>query len=153
MLAPYQVLEATDQVAAMIHITILRDRIQEVMGDAIGEVIQVAVTQGIGPTGPVFAHHYDMQPGIFNFDVGVPVSSAVVPTGRVTAGTLPAAKVARTVYTGPYEGLGDAWGEFIALVEADGHQPIGDLWECYLTDPSAESDPSAYRTELNYPIR
>jgi hypothetical protein len=42
----------------------------------------------------------------------VPVSAPVTAVGRVYPGERPAIKVVRTVYHGPYEGLGSAWGEF-----------------------------------------
>src|SRR5688500_19227922 len=41
--------------------------------------------------------------------------------GRVQAGQLPAATVARTVYHGSYEGLGDAWAEFGTWIDQQGH--------------------------------
>lgn len=138
--------------AAVIHITVPRDQMQEVMGPAIHEVIAAVTAQGIGPTGPLFAHHFDMTPGIFNFEVGVPVSSAVQPAGRVKVGEIPGASVMRTVYTGPYEGLGEAWGSFQDLVESAGHVLAPDLWERYLQGPESGPDSSAYRTELNQPI-
>jgi hypothetical protein len=37
-----------------------------------------------------------MSPDIFDFELGVKVSTPVKPTGRVKPGELPAAKVART---------------------------------------------------------
>lgn len=138
--------------AAVIAITIPREQIREVMGAAIAEVIEAAAAQGIGPAGPVFSHHFDMQPGIFNFEVGVPVSGVLKPVGRVQAGALPATKVVRTIYTGPYEGLGAAWGEFIDQLEAAGHQPAPNLWERYLTDPATTPDEARHQTELNRPI-
>ena len=58
----------------------------------------------------------------------------------------------RTVYHGPYEGLGDAWGEFNDWLVAEGHTPAPDLWECYVTGPEANSDPATWRTELNRPL-
>jgi effector-binding domain-containing protein len=61
-------------------------------------------------------------------------------------------KVARTVYHGPYEGLGDAWGEFMEWIEANGHTPAPDLWECYTAGPESNPDPAAWRTELNRPL-
>ena len=152
MLTPLTVVHAEAQPAAVIHITCPRDEIQNVMGPAIAEVIAVARSQGVGPVGPVFSHHFDMQPGIFNFEVGVPVSSPVRPVARVKTGELPATKVARTIYTGPYEGLGDGWDEFTDQVEAAGHQRASNLWERYLTDPSAVSDDNQFQTELNRPI-
>lgn len=152
MLSPLTVVHTDAQPAAVIHITCASEEIQNVMGSAIAEVIAVARSQGIGPKGPVFTHHFDMQPGIFNFEVGVPVSSPVRPVARVKAGELPAAKVARTVYTGPYENLGSAWDTFTDQVDAAGHQRASNLWESYLTGPSAVSDDSLFQTELNRPI-
>jgi effector-binding domain-containing protein len=70
----------------------------------------------------------------------------------VEPGERPAARVARTVYHGPYVGLGPAWGEFGAWIAAEGHTPAPDLWECYLTGPESGPDPSGWRTELNRPL-
>jgi len=138
--------------AAVIRFTIPRDEIREVMGPAIQEVIEVAQAQGIGPSGPVFSHHFKMEPEIFDFEVGVPLSAPLKPTGRVQASELPAAKVIRSVYTGPYEGLGDAWGEFMDMIAAEGHSLTPNLWECYLTNPETQPDSNTWRTELNRPL-
>ncbi|MFI5309422.1 MAG: GyrI-like domain-containing protein, partial [Polyangiales bacterium] len=67
-------------------------------------------------------------------------------------GRLPAAKVARAVYVGPYEGLGAAWGELRAWVESNGHTCAKNLWECYVVGPESQPDANAYRTELNQPL-
>lgn len=152
MLAPLTIVQTEAQSVAVIHITVPRDQMQEVMGPAIMESMSAATAQGIGPSGPVFAHHFGMTPGIFNFEVGVPVSSPVTPVGRVKPSELPAAKVARTLYTGPYEGLGEAWGEFHDLIEAAGHTLAPNLWERYLAGPATKTNPNDYETELNHPI-
>lgn len=152
MLDPIDIIQTEARIAAVIHITCPRDEIQNVMGPAIMEAIAAASTQGIGPIGPVFAHHFGMTPGIFNFEVGVPVSASVTPVGRVFASELPAAKVARSVYTGPYEGLGGAWGDFNDLIEAQGHALAPNLWERYLSGPESDPDSSTFRTELNHPL-
>ena len=60
--------------------------------------------------------------------------------------------MARTVFQGPYEGLGAAWGEFDAWIVANGHTPGPDLWECYVAGPESSSDPASWRTELNGPL-
>ncbi len=153
MLSTIEIVESVARPAAVIPFSIPRDAIQEVMGAAIAEVIEVALRQGIGPAGPVFSHHFRMEPDRFHFEVGVPVSGPVTPEGRVLAGELPgAARVLRTVYTGPYDGLGEAWGQFTGQIEADGHSTAPNLWECYLTNPEECPDPAAYETELNRPL-
>lgn len=144
--------QSAAQPAAVIHLTIPRDQIQHVMGPGITELMAVVTAQGIGPAGSWYSHHLRMDPDTFDFEIGVPVTAPVAPTGRVTAGELPAAKVARTIYHGGYEGLGDAWGEFGAWLEAEGLTPAPNLWEFYVTGPESGSDPTGWRTELNRPL-
>ncbi len=137
---------------AVIHLTVPRAEIQNVMGPGIGEVMATITAQGIPPAGPWFSHHLRMDPDVFDFEVGVPVATPVTPAGRVVPGTLPAARVARTVYHGSYDGLGDAWGELMAWIEANGHAQAEGLWEYYLTDPGENPDPATWQTELNRPL-
>lgn len=152
MLSSLAPLEAASQAAAVIHITVPRAEIQQVMGPAIHEVLAAVQAQGVGPTGPVFSHHFGMQPGIFNFEVGVPVSGAFTSTGRVKPSTLPGCSVVRSVYTGPYEGLGEAWGLFQEQAEAAGWTLGPNLWERYLEGPETGRDASTFVTELNQTI-
>jgi effector-binding domain-containing protein len=147
-----QITETPSQLTATIRLTIPREEIQKVMGPGIGELLAAVAAQGIVPAGPVFSHHFRMDPGIFDFEIGVPVNKPVSPAGRVKPGQLPATTVARTVYHGPYEGLGAAWGEFEAWIKGSGHKPAPDLWECYVAGPESSPDPAQWRTELNRPL-
>ena len=140
------------QIMAFIHLTVPRTEIQKVMGPGLSEVQAAISAQGIAATGPWFTHHLKMDPKTFNFEICVPVKSPIAPRGRVKPGRLPAAKVARTVYHGPYEGLGAAWGELGEWIRAQGLEPAADLWEVYAAGPESGSDPSAWRTELNKPL-
>ena len=88
-----------------------------------------------------------MEPGIFDFEICVPVDVRIQPVGRVHAGEWPAMTVARTIYEGPYGGLASAWAEFNKWIAANGHTPDGDLWERYVSSP-----PAAVRTELSRPL-
>jgi effector-binding domain-containing protein len=90
-----------------------------------------------------------MEPGRFDFEVGVPVDGEVRPTGRVQPGEQPGGRVAGTVYHGPYEGLHGAWGEFDAVLKAAGIATRDELLERYVAGPESERDPARYRTELN----
>ena len=58
-------------------------------------------------------------------------------------------RMVRTVYRGPYEGLGAAWGEFDGWIAAQGYEAGADLWECYLAGPESNPDPDAWRTEFS----
>ena len=152
MLGTPQITQTAAQETAVIRLTIPREEIRNVMGPGIGELMAAIAAQGIAPAGPIFSHHLRMDPDTFDFEIGVPVTTPVAAAGRVKPGQLPATKVARTVYRGPYEGLGAAWGEFDAWIAAQGLKPGPDLWECYVAGPESGPDPATWRTELNRPL-
>jgi effector-binding domain-containing protein len=147
-----QITQTTTQLTAIIHLTIPREEIRNVMGPGLRELMAALTAQGIAPAGPWFNHHLRMRPDIFDFEISVPVTAPVVAVGRVKPGKLPATKVARTVFHGDYEGLPAAWPEFDAWIVANGHTPGPDLWECYVSGPESSPDPSTWRTELNRPL-
>jgi effector-binding domain-containing protein len=140
------------QLTAVIRFTIPRAEIRQVMGPGIGELTAAVKAQGVGPTGPWFCQHFQLDPATFDFEISVPVKSPVTPVGRVKPGQLPATKVARTVYQGPYEGLEAAWGEFDSWIEANGHKAAPNLWECYVAGPESGPDPAKWRTQFNRPL-
>lgn len=158
MLDKPRIVQSDVRMAAVIHLTLPREEIQNAMGPAIGEVMAAVSAQGIAPAGPLFSHHFRMDPDTFDFEVGVPVSKPIAPTGRVKPGHLPAARVARTIYHGPYderkegEGLGNAWAAFDDWIEREGHTPAEDFWEVYIAGPESGPDPATWRTELNRPL-
>lgn len=139
------------QHVAALHIRTPRARMQQVMGPGITEAMAAAKSQGLGPSGPWFAHHLRMTDAEFDFDICVPVTAPVEPVGRVRAWERPAIRVVRTVYQGPYDGLGDAWQAFMRWIEANGVGTAADLYERYLVGPEADGDPSTWRTELSRP--
>jgi len=147
-----QMVQTTVVATAIIRLAIPREQIRTVMGPGLGELMAALRDQGIAAAGPWFTHHLRRDPATFDFEICVPVTRPVAPVGRVTPGQLPTAKVARTVYHGPYEALGAAWMEFDAWIAAQGRRPAPDLWEVYLTDPQANPDPTTWRTELNRPL-
>ena len=112
------IVQTSVQKAAVIRLTIPRSEMMKVFSPAVGELIAALAAQGVEPVGAVFAHHLKMTPDTFDFELGVKVAAPVKAAGRVKPGQLPAAKVARTVYSGPYEGLPSAWGEFVKWMKA-----------------------------------
>ena len=142
MIDPPEIVQTERQMTAVIPLTVPRQEIQSVMGPAIAEVMAAASGQGAGPAGPVFSHHFRMDPDVFEFEVGVLVMNPVTAIGRVKPGELPATVAARTVYHGPYEGLGAAWGEFNDWIIAGGREPAKDLWEYYVAGPESSPDPA-----------
>ncbi|HSV54718.1 MAG TPA: GyrI-like domain-containing protein [Burkholderiaceae bacterium] len=141
------------QQIAVIHLTVPRDEIRNVMGPGINELMGAVAAQGIAITGPWFTHHLRNPTDTFDFEIGVPVASPVKAAGRMKPSQWPAMKVARTVFHGNYEGLPAAWGKFTDWIAANGHTQAADLWECYTKGPESSPDPANWRTELNRPVK
>jgi effector-binding domain-containing protein len=152
MLDTPEIAETAVQPAAIIRLTIPREEIRNVMGPAYGELMAAVAAEGLGSAWPWFTHHLRMDPGIFDLEVGVPLTGPIPARGRVQPGHLPAATVARTVYHGPYEGLASAWAELDEWIIAAGHTSAPSLWERYLVGPESGRDPRTWRTELNRPL-
>ena len=152
MLDKPQIVQTTAQPTAVIHLVVPRDEIRNVMGASHRELMEAVAAQGVVPAGPWFTHHFKVPDETFDFEIGVPVQTPIAAAGRVRPGELPATRVARTVYHGPYEGLGSAWGEFMSWIGAQGQAPAQDLWEVYVAGPESGPDPTTWRTELNRPL-
>ena len=152
MLSTPEIVQTSVQEAAVIRLTIPRSEMMNQFGPAVGELMAALGAQGMEPVGAVFAHHLKMTADTFDFELGVKIAAPVKATGRVQPGQLPAAKVARAVYSGPYEGLPSAWGEFNRWMKANGHEQAEDLWELYSVGPQSTPDPASWRTELNRPL-
>jgi effector-binding domain-containing protein len=148
-----QIVQTTAQTAAVIHLSVPRGDMMKVFGLAVGELMAALAEQGIKPEGAIFAHHLKMSADNFDFELGLRVSTPIKAIGRVKPGELPAAKVARTVYSGPYEGLPAAWSEFNKWIKANGYDQADDLWELYSIGPQSTPDPEGWRTELNRPLK
>jgi effector-binding domain-containing protein len=152
MIETPQIVKTQAQPVAVIHLTVPRSEIQHVMGPGLQELMTALATQGITQTGPWLSHHLRMDSAVFDFEISIPVATPITPVGRVQASELPASTIARTIYHGPYEGLGSAWGEFNVWMKDNGHTPKENLWECYLSGPESSPDPVNWRTEFNRPL-
>lgn len=140
------------QLAASIHLVVIGRDMPAFMGPAIQELQQVLREQGLAPAGPMFSFHHRMPGETFDFEVGFPTFTPVAPTGRVRLFEIPASPTLRTTYRGPYEGLAEAWGDFLKLVDKSGRTPQASFWESYASGPESSPDSSTWRTELNRPL-
>jgi effector-binding domain-containing protein len=134
---------------ASIHLTIPGRDMPKYMDPAIQEILKALSDQSLHPVGPMFSFHHRRPTDTFDFELGFPIARTMKETGRVKNSTLPAERVARAVYQGPYEGLRQAWPALMEWVHANGHIGTGRFWEAYLNNPNEVKDESEYRTGLN----
>ncbi len=152
MIETPQIVKTSEELTAVIHLTIPRTEMRAAIPAALAEIHAAAAAQGIDSSGRWMAHHLTMHPDTFDFEVCVPVAAPIAPAGRVQPSRWPAMEVARTVYQGDYSNLHQAWAEFGDWIKAQGLPVRLDLWERYLVAPDSTSDPAHWRTELSLPL-
>lgn len=152
MIEPLRILQTTPQLTAFIPLRISREDMRKLMGPGLAELRAVIAAQNIAVTGPWFTHHVKNPGQTFDFEICLPVAAPITPAGRVKPGEWPAMTIAQTTYHGGYEGLGAAWGEFLAALNAQRRETVEGLWECYVLGPETSADPAAWRTVLSKPL-
>jgi len=152
MITTPELVTTQETAAATIHLVIPGHDMPKYMDPAIQEIIQVLAEQGLRPAGPMFSYHHRRPSDTFDFNIGFPVERKIDEKGRVKNATLPAERVARCVYQGPYEGLAQAWPELQEWVREQKLPETGRFFERYLNNPDEVKDPKDYKTELNWVV-
>ena len=152
MIETPQIVQTETLTMAKLYAKVPTSQIQSEMGKLVQEVIAEVQKQGIAITGPWFTHHFRRPDEFFDFEVCMPIGTPIQAAGRVAPGEWPAMKVVRTIYRGDYSGLPAAWGEFMEWTDAEALKLSPEIWERYLVNPSTESDPTKWTTEMNRPL-
>ncbi len=147
-----QIVQSPRQRTAAVHVTVARNEIQQAFSPAVNELMKELSVQNVAPAGALLSYYATMPSDVFDFDIAFPVAQEVRPAGRVAPSEVPAMKVARTVYRGPMEGIGSAWGELEKWIAAHGHAGRPQMFERYLVGPGDTADPSQWQTELNWSL-
>ena len=152
MLEAMEIVEGAPLAFALIPVEVEARRIREVMHPTLIELRQTLAAQGIDASGPWLTHHWKKPAEKFVFDLCIPTSQTVAPSGRVLPGLISARKIARCVHIGDYAGLPGAWGEFSRWIDAQGVQKRPDFWEIYVVGPESGLPSEHWRTELVQPL-
>ena len=124
----------------------------EVISHALNAVQEYLMRAQVRPVGPPFTRYLVMTDELKRAETGFPVEWAVEGSELVVASQLPAGRVARMVYTGPYGGLMAAHNRVLDWIRGRGLTPAGGPIEIYLNDPETVEDASDYRSEIIWPI-
>lgn len=142
----------TTATTAVVRSSLLVSEIPAFMGHAFGSVAQILASQGIPLVGPPFARYHHVDGDRFSVEAGFPTTTAVFPTDDVVASSLPAGPAAVMTYVGPYDEMQPAYEALAEWIVRNGGTPAGAPWEVYFTDPSEETDPQKWRTEIVMPF-
>jgi effector-binding domain-containing protein len=124
----------------------------ETFSEELDHILDRITPLGSWPSGAPFIIYYNQpfKPEDLDVEIGVPVASAVPIADEHE---LPAARVAYTVYTGSYGGIGAAYEDLYRWIGRSGHKPAGPPRELYLVGPRHTDRPTEYVTEIELPIQ
>jgi AraC family transcriptional regulator len=145
--------ELTPQPILFVRLRAARHELSTAIGQGLGKAYPLALSSGAAVVGRPFTRYLSTGPGLFDIEVGMPVSGAPAGQGDVEAGALPGGPVAVAMHGGSYEQLGETYAALERWIEQNGHTTAGAPWESYITDPTEHPDPADWRTEVYWPIR
>jgi effector-binding domain-containing protein len=141
-----------DQYTAVVRDEIPRERLPAWLQEAYRDVSDYLRRHGIGFAGPPFAR-FTFLGDLVAVEAGFPVPGEVPGLGRVQPSRLPGGHTAVTTHFGRYEDLEDAYAAVRRWLVSHGRAPVGAHWEVYYTDPTADPDPTHWRTDVVVPYR
>lgn len=128
------------------------DQLRDLFDAAYQAVAGLFAAGTIVPAGPALAVYHGEVQEAFDIEIGFPVveplsSPVTVGELEVVGSSLPAGPAVAATHIGPYDALGDAWGQ---LADLPGVDPRGSWVEVYVTEPGP--DASTLRTDLLLPV-
>ena len=123
------------------------------MGRVHQAVREALEKQGVTATSGPFARYHSYAEMV-DFEAGVMVEKPITADGDVKPNELPSGPAAIAVHAGPYDTLGATYAAMRQWLDGNSdYVANGGPWEIYLTDPSAEPDPSKWLTEIIFPLK
>ena len=104
-----EIVEQPEQITMVVRAVDPMAEITDVFHRAFPALGAVAADQQSQLQSPAFALYHGAPGDTADLEVGFVTGAAVEPVGDVVVGFLPGGRIARTVYAGGYEGLGEAW--------------------------------------------
>ena len=147
----FEIRPTTQQHTAAIRMTRPVSQIGPAMGEAFPKIYHAVVSAGMEPAGMPLARYFDFGEQETTFECAIPLATEFPATGEVEASSVGGGEAAFAVHVGPYETIGETWGQMMAWVAGQGRAPAGPTWEIYLDDPQ-EVAPDQLKTELYVPL-
>jgi effector-binding domain-containing protein len=121
-----------------------------------GEIVAAVAAAGGTVVGPPFGWYHGMPTETVDVSAGFPVQGLPVGSleGELVVMERPGGQAATTMHVGPYDSLAQSY-ERVAQYVAEQTDLVAkdEMWEEYLTDPSAEPDPTTWQTRIVQPVR
>jgi len=151
-MAEFEIIEVAPRHAAIVRGRLPVGELPAFFGVAFTSVMKVLAEQGMAPIGPPFGYYPCPPDDRVDVEAGFPTAEPVEPSGDVVPLVLPHGRAVRTVHVGPYDTMHETYAALTAWMAEHGERPCDQMWETYLSDPTAEPDPSTWRTEIVWPL-
>ena len=147
-----RILDLEEQPTAVVGEQVAKDGLSDFFDHAFTTVMAVTGRQGLAVTGPPFALYRGMPAETLDVEAGFPTASVVEAEADVRPGVIPACRAIEALHVGSYDTLSQTYDTVLEWAGEQGLQQAGPMWEQYLTEPSADSDPATWRTRVFVPV-
>jgi effector-binding domain-containing protein len=128
-----------------------KDITQDMFSRDYGMIAEWIGKAGKTPGMPIsIAHNFNDQTMMMDMENGMLTESEMKAGEGMVSGKIPAGKMAKYVYIGPYDKTAEAWGAFMSALMKE-HTPRWSGYEVYVNDPTTTT-PDKYETWLMQPI-
>jgi effector-binding domain-containing protein len=153
---PTAIIEATIKtVEPVTVVSIAKKGSYQEVGKIIGELMAWIKTKKVNMIGMPFGVYYDdptkVSPESTRYEVCVPVTPETKGDKQVEVKNLLAMEVASTIFIGPYEKVGSAYGKLVTWIGEKGYEIVGPAREFYINDP-ASVPVESLKTEVQFPV-
>ncbi|WP_299336061.1 SRPBCC family protein [uncultured Psychroserpens sp.] len=131
-----------------------KQKMQEMMPKIGGYALANNITMAGKPF--VIYHKWDEENNAVMFSCCIPTTSKIISNDpEVITGQLEPFKALKTVLTGDYENLKEAWDTSMTYIEENNLELVenGPMIESYLTDPTSVPNPAQWITEIYLAIK
>ena len=129
------------------------------ISEAFGKLDAWIGEKGYVPSGPPAGIYFN-DPGEVPaeellWELQSPIAGDIAPSSPDQRGVgvkkLDETEVASALYKGPYEGMGNVYGELVGWIMGNGYEIAGAPSEVYVSDPG-ETPPEELLTEVRFPV-
>ena len=151
-MASFKLVTLDSAPAAVVSETVPVRDLPAFFGRAFDAAAAAAKSQGVEVVGQPFALYNGAPTDVIDVSGGFRVSAAIQPVGDVGPMELPGGRAVTTIYVGPYDMIESTYAKMHVWMSTKRLTPASRMWEVYLSDPMTEPDPSAWRTQIVWPV-
>jgi DNA-binding transcriptional MerR regulator len=129
------------------------DKIGKDLTDAWTELSEYLKSSSLAPQDVPVCIYRGWEPNNWVIEAGFVVDGEVTPHEEVHPLEVPGGRCASLIHEGPYEELGLANRAMGKWFTDNGHEMTELPYERYITDPTVETDPAKYKTEVVWPLK